>query len=279
MRWRAVVLGTLACTPPDPGPRDTDDTDVADPVEDCSGTRWVGAWAAAPSDTTDPIAGQTLRLVVTPLRGGEVARVRLSNRFGDAPLPLASVHLGVVDDGATLRAGTQRALRVELDLSNASADLSHHAADLAVRMVRPTQASLHAQRLGAVRLGLFAHVDFLDRTGTPHGVGDLGDHVIIGPDRDAPALEGFAAAGVPPDAITLRTDSDGAQLAAIHAGVGIGVLHADVGAADPSLRPVLPDLPLPAVDAWLVVYADLRALRRVRVVADHRASHLGTRWG
>lgn len=171
------------------------------------------------------------------------------------------------------------ALRVELDLSNASADLAHHAADLAVRMVRPTQASLHARRLGSVRLGLFAHVDYLDRAGCPQTVEDLGSHVVIGPDRDAAALAGFAAAGVARDAITLRTDSEGAQLAAIRAGVGIGVMHADLGAADPSLRPVLPDLPLPALDAWLVVHADLRALRRVRVVADHLAAHLGARWG
>ena len=48
-------------------------------------------------------------------------------------------------------------IAVELVLSNRSEDLLRGEADIAVRMVRPTQEALLAWRIGQVRLGLFAH--------------------------------------------------------------------------------------------------------------------------
>ncbi len=67
---------------------------------------WVGAWAAAPSDSGPSYGDQSLRLLLTPLRGGETARVRLSNRFGSAPVTFQHVFLGRQDSGAELVAGS-----------------------------------------------------------------------------------------------------------------------------------------------------------------------------
>lgn len=88
-----------------------DDSDAV--AVDCSSTRWLGAWAAAPSDVTDVFSGESLRLLVTPLRSGDEARVRLSNRFGEGPLTLSSVHLAVQEDGASVRPATQTAMTFE----------------------------------------------------------------------------------------------------------------------------------------------------------------------
>lgn len=77
---------------------------------DCAAPRWLGAWATAPSDSTEPLGAQSLRLILTPLRDGEQARLRLSNRFGDAPVTLTSVHLGVAEEGPSLRPGSQVAV-------------------------------------------------------------------------------------------------------------------------------------------------------------------------
>lgn len=71
---------------------------------------WVGAWAAAPSDSGPTYADQSLRLILTPLRGGDTARVRLSNRFGAGPLTFERALLGRQASGADLVPGSNVAL-------------------------------------------------------------------------------------------------------------------------------------------------------------------------
>ena len=65
---------------------------------------------------------------------------------------------------------------LELKLSNRNEDLLRGGADIAVRMVRPTQQALIAQRIGEVKLGLFAHRSYIDAFGMPKTQIDIGDH-------------------------------------------------------------------------------------------------------
>jgi len=53
---------------------------------------------------------QTLRLVVRTSIGGDHARIRLSNEYGDRPLVIGSAHIAVRDSGAAIVAATDRAL-------------------------------------------------------------------------------------------------------------------------------------------------------------------------
>ena len=165
-------------------------------------------------------------------------------------------------------------LAVELALSNRNDDLLRREADLALRMVRPTQSGLVARKLADARIGLFAHLRYLDRHGTPATLGALADHVLIGPDGDPMALEGFAKAGIPRRLIRLRCDREAAQLNAIRAGLGIGVMQAGIARRDPDLRPVLAGHVAFTLECWLVLHADLRQSARVRLLADHLAAHL-----
>jgi len=80
------------------------------------------------------------------------------------------------------------AIAIELLLSDRNQDLSRRDADIAVRMVRPTQKALIARRLGPVRIGLYAHRRYLARRAMPRSVEDLNAHDIIGFDRDASAI-------------------------------------------------------------------------------------------
>ncbi len=83
-------------------------------------------------------------------------------------------------------AGLQAAhpdLVIELSASDAVEDLLQREADIAVRMVAPTQDALLARRIGIVSLGLFAHRNYLERYGEPKSIGQLRQHKLIGFDR------------------------------------------------------------------------------------------------
>jgi len=206
------------------------------------------------------------RATSAPDAGVGTLRIAASHVVGAEVLPLALAPL----------LAEHRGLAVELALSNDSADLLRREADLAIRMVRPSQGSLVARRLGPVPIGLFAHRAYLDRAGRPARPEDLTDHVLIGPDADPVALAGFEVFGaiLGPRNLRLRTDSEAAQIASIRAGLGIGPMQAGVAARDPMLEPVLPDAVSWALDAWLVLHDDLRRLPMLRLLADHLSAVL-----
>ncbi len=69
--------------------------------------------------------------------------------------------------------------------------------------------------------------------------------------------------------MTIRTDSHPAQLAAIRAGLGVGLTLRSVGRTDPRLQMLLPDVELPALPYWILMHKDLRKEPRIRAVVDH----------
>ncbi|KUL35112.1 G-D-S-L family lipolytic protein [Streptomyces sp. NRRL F-4489] len=81
--------------------------------------RWRGGWAAAPQRPTDVFgpnwstagfARQTVRQVVRISTGGTQARIKLSNRYGTAPLKVAGATLARGGRGAALQPGSVRQL-------------------------------------------------------------------------------------------------------------------------------------------------------------------------
>ena len=161
-------------------------------------------------------------------------------------------------------------LVIELVLSNAVDDLLQRQADIAVRMVEPTQDALIAQRLPPVTLGLHARRSYLERRGTPTAIGDLANHDLIGFDQETPAIRAIAARfpALDRSAFALRADSDLAQLAAIRAGFGIGVCQVQVARRDPDLLRVLPDAVAINLPVWIVMHEDLKTSARCRAVFD-----------
>ena len=67
---------------------------------------WVGAWYAAPSRMFSAhLSGRTLRQILHLHAGGEQLRLRLSNRYGDATVTLASISVGQVLQGPVVSPG------------------------------------------------------------------------------------------------------------------------------------------------------------------------------
>jgi DNA-binding transcriptional LysR family regulator len=158
-------------------------------------------------------------------------------------------------------------LSVELMLSNRIDDLLHREADIAVRMVPPTQAALVAKRIGGIDVGMHAHQNYLERFGTPKTLQELNGHTLIGYDRENEMIRrlqnrfgAFARSS-----LAFRADSDLAQLAAIRAGFGIGICQSALGKRDANLVRILPRKFSLALDTWIAMHEDMRGNPRCSV--------------
>jgi DNA-binding transcriptional LysR family regulator len=162
---------------------------------------------------------------------------------------------------------------VELVTSNQLTNLLRREADIAVRMVRPTQQSLIARKLGEVPICAAAHRDYLARAGTPRKPEDLLRHRLVGYDRDDTIERGFAAMGFPiaREQFAVRTDDQVAYGQLVAAGLGIGFVARYNVALWPGVEALLPMLRIPPLPCWLAVHREIRGNRVVRRVYDFLA--------
>ena len=172
--------------------------------------------------------------------------------------------------------GLHPMIALELALSNRKQDLLRHDADIAVRMIRPTQKALIAKKIGTIEIGLYAHRTYAEAHGLPVSVDELPNHAWIGFDRDDSSFRsvGAESQAISREMFALRCDSDIAQLAMLRAGFGIGGCQSKVADEDPSLVRVLPETLRFELEMWLAMHEDLRATRRVRLLYDHLAAEL-----
>ena len=167
-------------------------------------------------------------------------------------------------------------IQVELESSNVVSNLLRREADIAVRMVRPDQATLVAKKVGAVKVGIYASRDYLARRGTPRQPMDLIGHDLIGYDKGEDIIRGFRAFGqsIDREAFAFRTDDLILQWQAVRAGLGIGFFATYLGRADPDVLTILPALTLPELPVWLTVHREIRTSQRIRAVFDFLATAL-----
>jgi len=195
----------------------------------------------------------TVRITASEVVGGEVL-----------PSILAVIH--VMYPG----------ISVELALSNRNEDLFRGDADIAVRMVRPTQDALVAKRIGRIDVGLYGHRRYLKGREMPKRMEDLRHHCLIGYDRDQAYAQLLEQKGVLTTRamFAFRSDSDLAHLAALRAGFGIGASQLGIARRDRNLVPVLHSEFIYPMEVWLVMHRDLRSSRRIRLLFDQLAPRL-----
>ncbi|ULX52023.1 LysR family transcriptional regulator [Cupriavidus taiwanensis] len=184
-------------------------------------------------------------------------RVTASEVIGVEVLPpiLAALH------------GEHPELVIELVLSNRADDLLHREADIAVRMFQPVQQALVAKRVGRIELGLHAHKRYLAARGVPRSMEALSGHALIGFDQENAYIRRFQekAPEFSRDRFVFRADSDLAQLAAIRAGLGIGVCQSALAARDKQLVRILHRQFSLTMDTWIAMHEDLRESARCAV--------------
>lgn len=229
-------------------------------------------------------AAQALRPHAEAMEVSMAALVRAAAIGGDATTPRGTVRITASEImGATVLPAILADIRftfpeiiLELALNNRSDDLLRRDADVAVRMVRPTQEGLVAKKIGAVALRLFAHRRYLDRFGTPDSIETLTEHHLIGFDRDDFSARSVAAGILPisRDVFSFRCDNDIAQLAAIQAGLGIGVMQETIAKRNPDIVAVMADQIKFKLDLWLAVHEGQRDQPAIRAVFDGLAAGL-----
>ena len=171
-------------------------------------------------------------------------------------------------------------IQIELVPGDTLSNLLEREADIAVRMLRPTQGSLITRHIADWPLGFYAHRDLLAAHGGPPSPETLAQGRWIGFDQSSQMIEGFRAAGFNVDRrfFAFRCDNQVVNLEAVRQGLGIGVVMAPLARRTPELVAVLPGLALPVLPVWLTAHRELRASRRQKLVFDFLAQALRA-WG
>jgi DNA-binding transcriptional LysR family regulator len=215
------------------------------------------------------------------------ALVRASEAGGDAIAPRGTVRITTSEImGLYAVPPILRDLRFsypkivfELALNNRSDDLLRRAADIAVRMGRPQQEGLVARKMGDVFLRFYAHRSYVERFGAPTSMQDLRQFHLIGFDKDDHSARSVVAGSFPVsrDLFALRCDNGGAQIAALKAGLGIGLIQSAIARLDPELVEILPEEASLKLECWLAVHEDQKNQPAIRATFDALADGL-SRW-
>jgi DNA-binding transcriptional LysR family regulator len=165
---------------------------------------------------------------------------------------------------------------VSLALSDDDLDLSMREADVAIRMIAPTQGDLIQRHLLKMPYKVFASPRYLKRYGIPKDPSELDKHRIIvyGEGANPPSsngnwlLEAGSAKGQRRRA-TLRVNSIYGILRAVEGGLGIGALPDYMQRESTRLVEVLPELKCPQIDAYFVYPEELKNMKRISVFRDY----------
>ena len=165
---------------------------------------------------------------------------------------------------------------IEIDLvpSDTTENLLMGEADLALRMYRPTQLDLVAQKLADLPMGIYAARTYLDRHGRPSSADDLLRLDFIGQDRETQIIRAMAGleVSVSRSFFPVRTDDPLAYQDLIRAGCGLGGMLCRIGDAEPGLERIDGLISLPSLPVWLVAAPALRQSPRLRRVWDALAA-------
>lgn len=177
----------------------------------------------------------------------------------------------------------ERAPRLWIDLVATSrvSDLRRREADIALRNVRPVDEELVATRLPDGRAYWYGTHAYLDAIGHPD-VGDPLDDApvpvaLLGWDRSPMLAQHLAPMGlvIQPHHVPVVCNDQLVQWAFARAGLGLAVMDARIGDADPTLARAFPSLaPIP-VPMWLAAHREVRTSLRVRTVFDALVEGLG----
>ena len=157
-------------------------------------------------------------------------------------------------------------LKVQLVPAPRAFSLSQREADIAIVIGRPQKGRLKATKLTDYSLGLYASKSYIAERGAPQSIADLSEHDLVGYVDDliyTPELE-FNKSFWPGWDSQIEISSAQAQVTAVRAGAGIGVLHDFVVRDDPELVALFPETKAER-SYWVVWHEAMDAIPHIYV--------------
>ncbi|MBP9088568.1 MAG: LysR family transcriptional regulator [Kofleriaceae bacterium] len=152
-------------------------------------------------------------------------------------------------------------IRLEFVTTARILNIQKHEADIAIRMLKPTQGSVFARRLGAIQFAGYGSRAYLRRSKPPHTFIEL-----LAANTTAAEQRLVAKLQPKTTAARLQVSNRHAVLAAVEAGLGVGLLPTYVVRGNGLVQ--VPTIDPVAVDVWLVVHDALKRNARVRTVSE-----------
>jgi DNA-binding transcriptional LysR family regulator len=167
-------------------------------------------------------------------------------------------------------------IQLEIRLNDAELDLAMREADVAIRLHRPNQSEMIQRKLFTVHNHFYATPEYLGEFGSPNSPEQLDDHRIISFGEPVPSylpelnfLERMGRSDSSPRRAVLKVNSIYGMLQACQASIGIAMLPDYVTEQeDGGLVQVLPEIELPAYEAYFVYPPALKNSKRVGVFRD-----------
>jgi DNA-binding transcriptional LysR family regulator len=159
-------------------------------------------------------------------------------------------------------------LSIELVVTSRDFNLSKREADMAIIIERPVRGNMIIKKLTDCRMRIYAAQSYLDRFPPIESPADLANHIFVsgfeGLDFGAAVNQMIDEGALAPK---LTCSSSIAQLKAAAAGGGLCAFARFLAHTEPSLIPVLEEQVSLDLEIWLAYHADLKELRRIKVVA------------
>jgi len=170
---------------------------------------------------------------------------------------------------------------VEIVATNSESDLRRREADIAIRNYRPTQPNLVARKIRDIHGRIYASRSYLDSIGNPSTAEAFFGADFIGFNRSGEFIAAMTRFGLilTQANFPVVSQSHLVQWSHVKQGLGIGIMAADIGDAEPDVVQVLPDLDPIVIPVWLVTHRDVHTSRRVRLVYDLMAKQLAQPFG
>lgn len=151
---------------------------------------------------------------------------------------------------------------LEVAVNNDFLSLARREADVAIRPTRMPRGDAVGRRVSNLAFALYAAGSF---TGDPEtapvvGFDDALSHL---------AAAEWISANIEPSRVAIRCNTIPAQIAAVEAGLGIGLLPCFAAATRPGLARLGDPVPAAGTGLWLLTHRDLRHTARIRAFLDH----------
>ncbi|MEM6276561.1 MAG: LysR family transcriptional regulator [Pseudomonadota bacterium] len=171
-------------------------------------------------------------------------------------------------------------LRIDIVAANDLRDIQRREADIAIRHVRPEEPDLFARKIADGQGFFYGSSEYLDREGRPQSVEDLKRHRLIAfgePKQSIDYLDNLGVA-LTEDQFEITSENGLVCWEFAQRGYGLFIMDDLIARATPGMERVLPEAPSIRFPVWLTTHRELQTSRKIRLVFDHLATELSTRF-